>query len=244
MVVTYHNIGTESAFNTVSISAFQQQVTYLAEHYDVVDVEKYLHGIRKTGRNIKGQVVITFDDAYCSYKELALPFLKEKNIPGALFVCTGYLGKSNEWDKPEQRFPIMSENDVAELAKEELVTIGGHSVTHRSLSGLSVEEIFEELKGAKEFLEKLVGKEVVYMAYPYGQYNLNVNNMVKEQVRKAGYKAAFSTNFSIDNHAADIYALNRLDITPQDDMNTFKAKLKKYSYNFLKQRLKNIYTSI
>src|SRR6185437_5501083 len=98
MVLTYHNIGVEAGFNTVKYKAFEQQIAHLKQHFDIVSADSYINYIKTNGRSKEGSVLLTFDDAYTSFKELVFPLMSLNNLPSTVFVCTGYLGRSNEWD--------------------------------------------------------------------------------------------------------------------------------------------------
>lgn len=242
MVLTYHNIGSKPGLNTVAESSFKEQLQYLCSNYQVVSVEEYVDHIFKNGQAKPGTALITFDDGYTSYVERALPILTKLNVSSVLFICTGSIGRSNEWDSPDKRYSIINEEVIKLLSGNSLVTIGAHTESHRSLTLLGEKDLKDEMTTPKEKLEGLTGKPVDYLAYPYGQFHLDVNNKVKGAAQHAGYKAAFSTNFSIDNSSADIWALNRIDITGKDDINAFKSKLNRYNYYTVKQKVKNLYS--
>ncbi len=242
MVLTYHNIGSEPGFNTVAESSLEEQLQYIRSNYQVLSVDEYINHILERGKAKQGAALITFDDAYTSYVERALPVLTKMNLRSVLFICTGSIGKSNEWDSPDERFSIINEETIKLLSEDSLITIGAHTESHRSLTLLGEKDLKDEMTTPKEKLEMLTGKPVDYIAYPYGQFHLNVNNKVKKAANEAGYKAAFSTNFSIDNSRSDIWALNRVDVTGDDDIETFKSKLKRNSYFSVKQKVKNMYS--
>ncbi len=240
MILSYHNIAEQKGFYTIPFGVFQEQVNYIKKHYQVVSLDEYVVHLEKT-RSSGNLAAITFDDAYTSYADLVVPFLKRLNIPSAVFVCTNYLGKSNEWDEPVNRFPIMGEQTLKNISANNLVTIGAHTVSHRSLASLPEDELNTELTQSKKIIESIIGKEVDYVAYPYGQLFLNVNSKVFTASQKAGYRAGVTTNFNTRNSAINLFALNRLDITPDDDLEKFKAKLQPKNYYYFKQKIKNLY---
>lgn len=244
MVLTYHNIGAEPGFNTVALSSFKEQLAYISTNYEVVSIEDYVNYVVANGQSRRGTALITFDDAYVSFAELAMPLLSELNLPVALFVCTGAIGRSNEWDSPDRRIPVMNEEKIKMLSEDGLVTIGAHSDTHRSLTSLGERDLRHEMLIPKSKLEEITGKPVHYLAYPYGQYHLNLNDNVIRAAKDAAYKAAFSTNFGSNNNARHLFALNRVDITGADNMVSFVSKLKPLSYHYFKQKLKNVYSRL
>jgi len=124
--------------------------------------------------------VVTFDDVPDNFYTNAYPFLKQERIPFILFVTTSFI------DKPG----YLSKEQILDLDKDELCTIGGHTLTHPMLR--KVNNSFEELSESKKILESLLGHEVDYMAYPYGRQS-SVSTKVMKEVKEAGYKCAFGT---------------------------------------------------
>lgn len=80
--------------------------------------------------------------------------------------------------------------------------IGSHSITHRDLTKLSLEEVIHECVKSKETLEKLTGKPVTSFAYPYGRVNAEVINVVRNYYHNA--RGTREGRISIDN---DIFRL-------------------------------------
>jgi len=109
---------------------------------------------------------ITFDDGYLSQLRFA-EVLARLGIKATFFVITHL--KSFE-GKP--LLTINEENIVrlSEMGHE----VGSHTATHKVLTDLNNLELREELRSSKKYLEDLIGKEVLGLAYPYGLYNLRV----------------------------------------------------------------------
>lgn len=62
-------------------------------------------------------------------------------------------------------------DELARLARHELVTIGAHSVTHRTLSDCALIEAWREIAGSVRALRDVLGRRVEAFAYPYGAHN-------------------------------------------------------------------------
>jgi len=76
------------------------------------------------------------------------------------------------------------------------IEIGGHTITHPSLSKIDISELQSEVSGCKKRIENKLSKQVEHFCYPNGQlsdYDANVIDAVKS----AGYKTA--TTAFIDN---------------------------------------------
>lgn len=64
--------------------------------------------------------------------------------------------------------------------------VGAHSMTHADLRSLMPAELQWELLEAKRYLERVTNQNIVTMAYPYGYFN----SQVIEGVKQAGYLGA------------------------------------------------------
>jgi peptidoglycan/xylan/chitin deacetylase (PgdA/CDA1 family) len=99
--------------------------------------------------------------------------------------------------------------EIQELIRDGLVTIGAHTVHHQALTGLSMEECREEVVGSAEHCRRLTGLEVSSFAYPYG----NMNEQVRQIVLEAGFVSACSTRSAhLDVDLQDMYEMPRLAV--------------------------------
>jgi peptidoglycan/xylan/chitin deacetylase (PgdA/CDA1 family) len=62
----------------------------------------------------------------------------------------------------------LSVQQLAELSRDPIVTIGSHGVSHRRLSTLPAAEAAAELGASRRILEAATGREVRHIAYPFG----------------------------------------------------------------------------
>lgn len=79
------------------LKKFRWEMELLANCFNVMplyDAIQALHSQRMPPR----AVAITFDDGYRSTYDLALPILKEFNLPATVFVTTGYIDNDNMWN--------------------------------------------------------------------------------------------------------------------------------------------------
>jgi hypothetical protein len=135
------------------------------------------------------KVVITFDDAYEDIYINAFPILKGLGFSACIFVVTGYVGQQSRWDYGPTKHSKkhMSWQQMAEMAKEGF-EFGSHTVNHPDLTRIPKEFVKYELERSKETLEQKLGKKVEHLSYPFGRYDL----YVEEQAQKAGYKSAYT----------------------------------------------------
>jgi peptidoglycan/xylan/chitin deacetylase (PgdA/CDA1 family) len=83
----------------------------------------------------------------------------------------------------------LSWEQIIELSRDDLVTIGAHTVSHRPLSRLNEIEALSEIKWSKERLETQIKKPVNHFAYPYGGAD-TCSEREFVIVKQAGYKTA------------------------------------------------------
>jgi peptidoglycan/xylan/chitin deacetylase (PgdA/CDA1 family) len=152
-------------------------------------------------------IICTFDDGYTGVIEFGLPILKEFGFTATVFVCSDYIGKTNDWNlKDKKNRTHMNTNDLHALQKEGW-EIGSHGISHRSLLRLSDEDLQNELCLSKQSLELEFG-EIQSYAYPYGDYN----EYCKSQTALF-YKSAFALTQGGTLNGVDDYQIRRYFIS-------------------------------
>ncbi len=98
-VLTYHRADEPEPF--------ARQMEYLAAHYRVVSVPRVLAVLDGGPPLPPRALLVTFDDAYRSFAEVAWPILCRHGFPATLFVPTAYPDRPEPrfwWDRLEQGF--------------------------------------------------------------------------------------------------------------------------------------------
>lgn len=72
-----------------------------------------------------------------------------------------------DWLEPIRNM-AMSWDNIAELGKEPLCTIGGHTVSHPAFIPLSLDEIKAEISDGIHRLHSVIDYDIKHFAYPYG----------------------------------------------------------------------------
>jgi len=242
MILMYHNIDEKIGANTVSIDNFIEQVRYIknSDKFEVLNLDDYINNL--IDPKVHNPISFSFDDAYVSLTKYVLPIIQEFNIPISVFIPTAWTGKHNAWDldKGYPEIKILNWNELKELSKEKLITIGSHGVNHISHGNLSEEDELNELISSKKQIFENLGIKVKYYSFPFGQKK-DISKFSKKNLIKSGYAAALSTNWSRKNTNKDIFVLNRIEILGADDISTFINKLEsKPDFKSYKQKLKNI----
>jgi len=100
-----------------------------------------------------------------------------------------FVNYSYSFEDKNERFALNWEQ-ISEMSKDSLCTIGSHTVSHGVLPNMNVEQIEAELRDSKLKLEQYVSKKVDHFAYPYGAFDESVLDFV----RRADYKTAVLAN--------------------------------------------------
>lgn len=99
-IVTYHRI-LESRDPLLEsepdIETFRWQMKLLADYFNVLPLHDAIQTLRQQ-RMPPRAVCITFDDGYRSTHDLALPILKEFDLPATVFTTTAYMSEGNMWN--------------------------------------------------------------------------------------------------------------------------------------------------
>ena len=77
------------------------------------------------------------------------------------------------------------------------------------------------MKNAKLYLDKLLNKQVLSIAYPFGKYN---NNTLKAAA-EAGYSLAFTTKGGFARRGNGMLTLKRVRVNASDSIKTFADKI-------------------
>lgn len=187
------------------------------------------------------RVAVTFDDAFVSVLENAVPVLRERRIPAALFVPTAFMGRSPGWlQGPTRGYDgevVMTAEQVSALRRERLFLIGAHGVHHVKLVNVPPSTVDEELVESKRALETLLQEPITLFCFPWG----SCDAAVVEHAKRAGYSRVFSIvplRYRYPNHPPG-YLVGRIPVDPSDWRIEFHLKIRgAYGWMVHYQRLK------
>lgn len=218
MILMYHGVADEAEDPNhlcVAPSRFAEQMAWLKRRgLRGVGIGKLVDEMR-AGRQ-RGLVGITFDDGYVSVLEAALPELQRHGFTATMYIISGRLGGSNDWDEGP-RWPLMSASQIGELAAAGM-EIGSHSATHARLAGIDVGQLEAEVRDSKASIGELVGGSVRGFAYPYG----SMDAAARHAVRRAGYDYGCAVQTPMSE--LGFMALPRVYVGQSDDARRMVAK--------------------
>ena len=215
VVIFYHSVKKEY------MSQFEKQMAYLASKCKVVEPSR----VRETPA--KGQetlVAITFDDAFVSIFENAIPIMKKHGFTAGISVPTGNLGQAPRWEIldncADKNETVMSQEQIAELSSDGF-EIFSHTVSHPLLTEIGEDRLRSELVDSKEKLERIIGREVVGVSYPHGAHDERVCNAAK----RAGYKLGFTIEPQMVDGSVDNMKIGRFEVSPANSVLMFRLKV-------------------
>ncbi len=212
-ILMYHSIGGPGSKQyplDVSPGSFEKQMRFLSRHhYNVIPLHDLVTLLKEGKKTPSKTVVITFDDAYENNYTEAYPILKKYNLPATIFVVVNYMGQTKNLYGHDFRF--MTPQMALEMQDSGLITIGSHTMNHLLLPSIKDKSVlWQEIRGSKEALEKILGRPVLAFCYPNGGYTPEVEKMVQA----AGYQIAVTTMARHKRPGRyDIFALRRIKVT-------------------------------
>ncbi|MFM1548084.1 MAG: polysaccharide deacetylase family protein [Lentisphaeria bacterium] len=182
-VLMYHGFTEDqSATSTlvITLDNFERQMTYLAKNnFNVINASE-LADYLANGKELPPKtIVLTFDDGYKSFFDLAYPVLQKHGLPATAYLFVDGLAKPDDLERAKG------------MSAKGLVEIGSHGVTHRMLPLLDPDEITWELVSSKEQLEAEFGVPVETFCYPVGA----ITEAIVTETAAAGYTAAVATAY-------------------------------------------------
>ncbi len=88
---------------------------------------------------------------------------------------------------------VMSGEELAAFARHPLVTLGAHTVSHRSLGFLEPVTVADEVRRSADYVEEITGRRPLAFAYPYGDGRSVTDESVRA-VEDAGFRLAVTTS--------------------------------------------------
>lgn len=203
-VLTFHDViperGPDSLWFDCSAAELEGQIRWFrARGAHFVTVAQLYRHLTDGAPLPPKAVCVTFADNYEGFYRYGLPILRRYRVPVAMFVHTGYVGG-------QQGRPKMTWDQLRELDREGLVTIGSQTVTHPAdLRTLPAAKLAWEMRESKATLERRLGHPIPFLAYPNGKYDARV----AEAARRAGYLMAFTEVLAPAERSPNIFMVSR-----------------------------------
>jgi len=192
----------------IKMNIFKQQIRIIKnlkyDFYDPKELEKNFNTPK-----IKKKILITIDDAFSSFYDVAWPYLKKEKIPFILFVSTESVGRNG----------YMTWNQIKELEVENTVYIGNHSHSHSYLVDLKNEDFVSDINASSSIFKEKLGYNPIFFSYPFGEYS----SLIKEYISKNFY-------FSFGQHSGVIDINKDRHELPRFPINEKYGDLKRFEF--------------
>jgi peptidoglycan/xylan/chitin deacetylase (PgdA/CDA1 family) len=91
IVLMYHRIlGADRSLVGTAVERFAAQMRWIAGNCEAIGPEELVERARRPSR-LRPAVLITFDDGYRDYHDLAYPVLRELGLPALVFLATSFM---------------------------------------------------------------------------------------------------------------------------------------------------------
>lgn len=181
VVLLYHHVATDTPASTsISPDDFRSHLEYLRDNgFNVVGLDIMVDALRSGVDLPDRAVAITFDDGYLSIYEEAFPMLQSFGFPFTLFLSTGPI------DRQSRNY--MNWRQITEMAQAGVV-VANHMVEHPHMldrmedesEDMRIGRLREELLQAEQTIQEHTGRSHRYLAYPYGEFDPAIKNMLQE----------------------------------------------------------------
>lgn len=104
--------------------------------------------------------------------------------------------------------PRMSKAQLRDLHSQGF-GVGGHTINHPILNYCNEQELLQEVSGAREQLQGIVGGPIAGFAYPNGRPHADFSRHHVDAVRRAGYAYAVTTHWGVANPATSPFQIPR-----------------------------------
>ena len=206
----YHGQGIKDLF--VSPANFEAQMKYLKDNGYTLLTFEHWGDINKVNKPI----FVTFDDGMKNNMN-AFRILQKLKDDTFKPTATEYMIVDNVDAESS-----LSTSEIKEMVDSGIFSVQSHTATHADLPKITNYE--EELKGSKEKLEKVTGKPVIAIAYPFG----HVDDKVVAETKKY-YQFATTTKpgqFITKGEPDELLKMKRVRIHHATTVEQFASSIK------------------
>lgn len=240
VILQYHHVATDTPPSTsISPADFRSHLEYLQDNgFTVIALDQMIESLRNHQQIPDKSVAITFDDGYLSIYEEAFPTLRSFNFPFTVFISTQPID--------DRQANFMTWAQIREMADTGVV-IANHMVYHPYMLDRLQEEsddawinrLRAELLSAEERIQANTGESFKYLAYPYGEFDLQIKRMLEQE----GF-TGIAQNSGAMGFYSDFLALPRYPLgSIYANLETAKIKFDSLAFHVIEQKPENPVTS-
>lgn len=196
-VLLYHEVADYADVDPLlftTLDQFRQHMIAISgAGYQTITFDDYYNHITFGTPLPEKPIIITFDDGYLGNYLYAFPVLKALGMKATIFVITDSVENDNV------TFPHFSWAQAREMVDSGLISIQSHTRSHQDLATLELRHALGEMVTSRNAIERNLGVECRYLAFPYGSYNDDIYWLA----RMAGYYMTVKVTDSGVNYPAD-----------------------------------------
>ncbi len=166
------------------------------------------------------KILLTIDDAFQSFYDVAWPFLKKNKIPFILFVSTEPVGNKG----------YMTWDQIKEIENENFGVIGHHSHSHEYLIDKSDQNFINDIETANQVFNEKIGYIPSLFSYPFGEYSEFMRKYISEN-----FTLAFGQHSGVIDINKEKFQLPRFPINENyGEIKRFSTIIKTYPFEYKK----------
>jgi peptidoglycan/xylan/chitin deacetylase (PgdA/CDA1 family) len=218
--IMYHRFDENKYPSTnIQMNIFLEQIQLIKDlNYDFIHPENFEKNFSIPKKQKK--ILITIDDAFQSFYEVAWPFLKENKIPFILFVSTEPVGNKG----------YMTWDQIKEVEQESFAIIGHHSHSHDYLIDVSNEDFIKDIEIANKIFTEKIGYIPSLFSYPFGEYS----EFMRQYISK-NFTYAFGQHSGVIDVNKEKFQLPRFPINENyGELKRFTSIIKTYPLEYKK----------
>ena len=217
--IMYHRFDENKYPSTnIRMEIFLKQIQLIKDlNYEFIHPDEFQKNFNIPKKQKK--ILLTIDDAFQSFYEVAWPYLKKNKIPFILFVSTKPVGNNG----------YMTWQQINEVDKESFAVIGHHSHSHDYLIDESDEVFIKDMKTANLIFTKKIGYIPNLFSYPFGEYSEFMRDYASKH-----FAYAFGQHSGVIDVNKERFQLPRFPINENyGELKRFKSIIKTYPLEYI-----------
>ncbi len=197
VMLIYHHVASDTPrVSSVTADELRGHLQYFKDHnFQVIGLDLLVKQLREGTPVADNAIVITFDDSYENNFTTAHPILQQFGYPYTIFISPGSIDKGDG--------PLLSWTQVKQMS-DDGVLVANHAMWHEHMAkpaaGESRQQWRDRMKlsilQAEDAIEHHTGQRHQWLAYPYGEYSRDLEQLVTE----LGFIGIGQQSGAINNH--------------------------------------------
>jgi len=180
MLISHHVATDTPRITSVTPAELRQHLQYLRDNqFQVIGLDVLINQLKTAQPVADNAVVITFDDSYANNFTAAHPILREFGYPYTIFISPGSIDRGDG--------PLLSWQQVKQMS-DEGVLVANHAMWHEHMAMPDKDEtpaqwrerMKQSILAAEDAIERHTGQRHQWLAYPFGEYSNELEQLVQE----------------------------------------------------------------